>query len=91
MTATLTFHQILPANLYNFFGGSVDLLGNSNIEYDLCGVGTGSYIYEVTPQSTPQTVWTMQSHGDQCSTVGFACRACIRACNGRGKGTTGGA
>jgi arylsulfate sulfotransferase len=67
MTATLTFHQIVPALQYNFFGGSVDLLGNGNIEYDLCGlnnvVGSGSYIYEVTPQSTPQTVWTMQITG----------------------------
>ena len=67
MTATLTFHQIAPAAQYSFFGGSVDLLGNANIEYDLCGqnnvVGSGSYIYEVTPQSTPQTVWTMQITG----------------------------
>jgi arylsulfate sulfotransferase len=66
MTATLTSHQILPANLYNFYGGSVDLLSNGNIEYDLCGVGAigaNSYIYEVTPQSTPQTVWTMQISG----------------------------
>ena len=38
MTATLTSHQILPALLYSFFGGSVDLLANANIEYDLCGV-----------------------------------------------------
>jgi arylsulfate sulfotransferase len=66
MTATLTSHQILPANLYNFYGGSVDLLPNGNIEYDLCGVGAigaNSYIYEVTPQSTPETVWTMQISG----------------------------
>jgi arylsulfate sulfotransferase len=67
MTATLTFHQLVPAAQYNFFGGSVDLLANANIEYDLCGqnnvVGSGSYIYEVTPQSTPQTVWTMQITG----------------------------
>lgn len=63
MTATLTSHQILPPNLYNFFGGSVDLLPNSNIEYDLCGVGLGSNVFEVTPQSTPQTVWQMQVTG----------------------------
>lgn len=66
MTATLTSHQILPTNRYNFYGGSVDLLANGNIEYDLCGVGpigTNSYIYEVTPQSTPQTVWTMHISG----------------------------
>lgn len=63
MTATLTFHQILPTNLYSYFGGSVDQLANSNIEYDLCGVAADSYIYEVTPQSTPQTVWTMHIIG----------------------------
>lgn len=66
MTATLVFHQELPATLYSFFGGSVDLLPNSNIEYDLCGVGAigaGSYVYEITPQSTPQTVWTMHITG----------------------------
>jgi hypothetical protein len=63
MTATLTSHQILPTNLYSFYGGSADLLPNANIEYALCGlggaIGVGSEIYEVTPQSTPQTVWTM--------------------------------
>ena len=50
-TATLIFHQILPANLYSNFGGNVDPLANGNMEYDLCGVGQGasSYIYEVTP------------------------------------------
>jgi arylsulfate sulfotransferase len=64
MTATLTSHQILPALLYSFFGGSVDLLANANIEYDLCGLpNVSSQIFEVTPQSTPQTVWTMQVSG----------------------------
>ena len=64
MTATLTSHQILPALLYSFYGGSVDLLANANIEYDLCGLpNTSSQIFEVTPQSTPQTVWTMQVSG----------------------------
>jgi arylsulfate sulfotransferase len=67
MTATLTFHQILPTSLYNFYGGNADLLPNANIEYALCGlggaIGVGSEIYEVTPQSTPQTVWMMQITG----------------------------
>jgi arylsulfate sulfotransferase len=64
MTATLTSHQILPANLYSFFGGSVDLLPNANIEYDLCGLpNSSSEVFEVTPQSTPQTVWTMHVTG----------------------------
>jgi hypothetical protein len=62
-TATLVFHQILAVDLYSFFGGNVDQLSNNDVEYDLCGVGTGSYVYEVTQQSTPQTVWTLQSTG----------------------------
>jgi hypothetical protein len=65
-TATLIFHQILPANLYSNFGGNTGPLANGNVEYDLCGVGSlgaGSYVYEVTQQSTPQTVWTLQSTG----------------------------
>ncbi len=65
-TATLTFHQILPANLYSFFGGNTDLLSNGNIEYDLAGTSaTDSDIFEVTPTSTPQTVWHMHTTGYQ--------------------------
>ena len=63
-TATLTSHDILPANLYNFFGGSADLLANANIEYDLCGLpNSSSEVFEVTPQATPQTVWSMSVSG----------------------------
>jgi hypothetical protein len=67
-TATLTFHQKLPANLYSFFGGFADKLPNGNIEYDLCGLGAGtgvgSEVFEVTPDNAnPQTVWTMQVSG----------------------------
>ena len=63
MTATLVFHQILPPYLYNFFGGNANPLANANIEYDLCAGGSGSSVFEVTPQSTPQTVWNMQVAG----------------------------
>lgn len=63
-TATLTFHQILPTNLYSNFGGNAELLANGDVEYDLCGLDTGgSDISEVTQESTPQTVWTMQVSG----------------------------
>jgi hypothetical protein len=65
-TATLTFHQILPPNLYSFYGGNAEQLANGNVEYDLCGVGAlgaGSYVFEVTQESTPQTVWSMQVTG----------------------------
>ena len=56
-TATLTFHQIAPA--YNLFGGNAEVFVNGNVEYDLCGVGPGSYVYEVTQEANPQTVWSM--------------------------------
>ncbi|WP_263353562.1 aryl-sulfate sulfotransferase [Acidicapsa acidisoli] len=64
-TANLTFHQILPSTLYSFFGGNTDQLQNGNVEYDLCGLGTrhGSDVYEVTQESTPQTVWSMHVTG----------------------------
>ena len=67
-TATLTFHQIAPPALYNSFGGNTDSLANGNVEYDLCGIGVGvsppsSSVFEVTQESTPQTVWSMQVNG----------------------------
>jgi hypothetical protein len=58
-TAEFLFHQVLPAPLYSFFGGNVRPLDNGNIEYDLAGVTTGAAIYEVTNQSSPQTIWSM--------------------------------
>lgn len=65
-TATLTFHQRIPDSLYNNFGGNAEQLANGDVEYDLCGVGnypSGSYIYEVTQESNPQTVWSMHVIG----------------------------
>jgi hypothetical protein len=59
-TATLTFHQILPGNLYNSFGGNTEELANGDVEYDLCGLTTGSYVYEVTQDSSAQTVWSLR-------------------------------
>ncbi len=48
-TATLVFHQKLPAspanqaggpitNFYSYFGGNTDELANGDVEYDLCGL-----------------------------------------------------
>lgn len=62
-TATLTFHDILPSSLYNYFGGNTEQLANGDVEYDLCGLAGGSTIYEVTQQSSPQTVWQMHATG----------------------------
>ena len=63
-TATLTYHQVLPASLYSDFGGNTELLLNGDIEYDLAGTDiSDSDIFEVTPGSTPQTVWHLHSEG----------------------------
>jgi arylsulfate sulfotransferase len=63
-TAALSFHQKIPPNLYSNFGGNAEQLANGNVEYDLCGVTPiGSYVYEVTPESSPKTVWSMHVTG----------------------------
>ncbi|MHB1958229.1 MAG: aryl-sulfate sulfotransferase [Acidobacteriaceae bacterium] len=66
MTATLETHQILPTNLYNFFGGNSEILPNGNLEYDLCGLqgAPNSQIFETPNQSTPQTVWNLKATGN---------------------------
>jgi hypothetical protein len=62
-TANLTFQQKLPTSLYSFWGGSVDLLENGNVEYCLSGVVDGSRLFEVTQDSSQQTVWSMHVTG----------------------------
>jgi hypothetical protein len=61
MTASFLFHQIIPTDLYTYFGGNTDVLANGNVEYDLCGVGADAYIFEVTQQANPMTVWEMHT------------------------------
>jgi arylsulfate sulfotransferase len=63
MTATLIFHQILPSDLYNSWGGNAELLANGDIEYDVTNGYYGSSVLEVTDTSSPQTVWTLFEHG----------------------------
>jgi hypothetical protein len=62
-TATLVFHQLAPAYLYSGFAGSVDVLENGDIEYDLAGAGSGAQIFEVTHESTPRIVWNLSHPG----------------------------
>jgi arylsulfate sulfotransferase len=63
-TATLIFHQKLPGNLYNFFGGNTEQLANGDVEYDLCGLSSyGSLVREVTMEQTPQPVWSLSLKG----------------------------
>lgn len=58
-TAKLTFHQIAPTAQYNAWGGNAEQMANGDVEYDLCGTTSGSYVYEVTQDANPQTVWSM--------------------------------
>jgi arylsulfate sulfotransferase len=66
-TATFLFHAILPANLYSSFAGNNELLPNGNFQYNLAGVGSTAYVFEVMPgattSDTPQTVWQMTLPG----------------------------
>jgi arylsulfate sulfotransferase len=58
-TATLAFHPTAPA--FSNFGGNAEVLKNGNVEY--CdtdgGPGTAGEIYELTQDTSPQTVWQM--------------------------------
>lgn len=57
MTATLTFLDKL--SYYSFFGGNAEVLGNSDVEFDLCTIPTtptSAAMFEVTPNSPPETV-----------------------------------
>jgi arylsulfate sulfotransferase len=60
MTATLKFHEIIPAAHYSFYGGATTRLANGNLEYDLCAEPryTGT-VREVTMDSAAKTVWEM--------------------------------
>src|ERR1700712_1312702 len=60
-TAKILFHQTLPPLQYSFFGGNTRSLDNGNVEYDLAGyfISGGTGVFEVTQQSSPQTVWKM--------------------------------
>lgn len=65
-TATLTFHQILPGNLYSYFGGDSEVLPNGDVHYDLCGLpptAPASQMSEYTNTQTPQSVWNLQLGG----------------------------
>jgi hypothetical protein len=65
-TATFQFHQILPAAEYNSYGGNVEILKNGDFEYGLPGAtGGSSEVFEVTPGSTPQTVWELTTPNSQ--------------------------
>jgi arylsulfate sulfotransferase len=57
--ATLLW-QDLPG-FYSFWGGSIGVLSNGNVEFDMSAPtgGSSSQIMEVTQTETPQTVWQL--------------------------------
>ncbi|AXC13243.1 arylsulfate sulfotransferase [Acidisarcina polymorpha] len=61
-TASFVFHYF-PPNLYSGFAGDTAPQPNGNIESDFAGVGSDSYIQEVTPTSSPTIVWQMHITG----------------------------
>ena len=58
-TATILSNLMIPTSMYSSFAGDTFLLDNGNTEYNLAGVGSNSYIYEVTSGKSPETVWEM--------------------------------
>ncbi len=63
-TATLTFHQVLPADLYSSYGGNAEMLANGHVEYDLCAADVSyGIVNEVTQEKNPQTVWSLKLTG----------------------------
>jgi arylsulfate sulfotransferase len=62
-TATLMIHPTAPT--YSFFGGSAAVLKNGNVEFCEAagGPGTTGVMYEVTQDSSAQTIWRMETTG----------------------------
>ena len=63
-TATLSW-QYLPG-LYSYWGGSIGLLDNGDMEFDLTTVATtpASRVMELTYPGTPETVWQLDLTGE---------------------------
>ena len=61
--ATLQW-QYLPG-FFSFWGGSIDVLSNGNVEFDSSAPSTfeGSQIIEVTQTDSPQVVWQLNITG----------------------------
>ena len=62
-TATFSFHQTTPD--YSFFGGNAEVLTNGHVEFceSAGGPASAGDVYEVTQDSSPQTVWHLLASG----------------------------
>ncbi len=60
---TATLLDLYKPGEYSFWGGNAEVLTNGNLEGNFNAGGTGRYsdIFEVTPDSTHQTVWRMST------------------------------
>lgn len=60
-TATLTFHQVLPATDYSYFGGNAELMEDGDIAYTLCTLKglPSAKVNESRGAGASQTVWEM--------------------------------
>ena len=68
-TANLAFQYKVPTADYSLWGGNAEVLDNGDLEFDLCNepvASNGDYtskVEEITPTSTPQTIWTLKETG----------------------------
>jgi hypothetical protein len=54
--------QYAPPGVYSYWGGSIGLLSNGDIEFDNTSSNGGtSSVMEVTPGSAPRVVWQMNT------------------------------
>ena len=65
-TATLVYHYVAPTNLYNFFGGNVELEQNGDMAADFCAAAGGSVVQEfrMNSNTNPQLVWQATTKGN---------------------------
>lgn len=68
-TATLNFNYKVPTADYSLWGGNAEILANGDLEFDLTNepvAPNGDYtstVQEITPTTTPQTIWTLNEAG----------------------------
>ena len=71
-TATLVSNPTAP--YFSFFGGNAEVLANGNVEFCESAGPHGGVMFEMTPASTPQQVWRMDSAFNSAGTYPQAYR-----------------
>lgn len=63
-TATIVWRDTFDVAQFSVFGGGTTALANGNVEFDLCSQpNLSSEANEVTVTSTPQTIWSVSTTG----------------------------